>query len=269
LSRVHVARTLAAGSEVVLDESASTHIARVLRLKAGAAVVLFDGGGADYAGRIVAITRDGVRIEVGARSDGLAESPLAVTLAQGVSRGERMDWTLQKATELGVRRIVPVLTARSVVRLDERQAAAKLRHWRAVVTAACEQSGRSVLPELAPPVTLATWLAQPSGDGLRLRLDPAAPASLAQIDATSGSLEDAKPSPVAESNRSPVAVELKRSPAAVELLVGPEGGLDDEEIRIADASGFQPVRLGPRVLRTETAGVVALALLQARWGDLR
>jgi 16S rRNA (uracil1498-N3)-methyltransferase len=163
-----------------------------------------------------------------------------------------MDWTLQKATELGVRRIVPVLTARSVVRLDERQAAAKLRHWRAIVTAACEQSGRSVLPELALPVALASWLAKPRGAGLRLRLDPAAHSSLATFDTTPGSCAD-----------------LKQSPAAVELLVGPEGGLDDEEIRIADAAGFQPVRLGPRVLRTETAGVAALAVLQARWGDLR
>lgn len=260
LSRVFVARPLAAGTEVPLDEGASTHVARVLRLKAGAALVLFDGSGADYAGRIIAIGRAGVRIEVGERSDGLGESPLAVTLVQGVSRGERMDWTLQKVTELGVRRIVPVLAARSVVRLDERQSAAKLRHWRAIVTAACEQSGRSVLPELAAPVDFATWLTGPRGDGLRLRLDPAAPVSLAAIDATPGSHAGLK--------LSPVAVDLKQSPVAVDLLVGPEGGLDDEEIRIADASGFVPVRLGPRVLRTETAGVVALAVLQARWGDL-
>jgi 16S rRNA (uracil1498-N3)-methyltransferase len=278
LSRVHLARTLAAGSEAVLDESASTHVARVLRLKAGAQLVLFDGSGADYAGRIVAITRDGVRIEVGARSDGLAESPLAVTLAQGVSRGERMDWTLQKATELGVRRIVPVIAARSVVRLDERQATAKHRHWRAIVTAACEQSGRSVLPELVSPLALATWLAQPRGNGPRLRLDPTAPGSLAEIDATpnsrtnlqngSAAVELKEASTVGQ-KQVPAVVELNQSPTAVELLVGPEGGLDVEEIRAAETAGFVPVRLGPRVLRTETAGVVALAVLQARWGDLR
>jgi len=242
LNRVFVGQPLVTGSEVLLPEAAAYHVARVLRLRAGAPLVLFDGSGGDFRAEIVAVDGDRVRVSVGERSAGLRESPLGITLVQAVSRGERMDWTLQKATELGVKRIQPVLSARSVVRLDDQQAAKKLRHWQAIVAGACEQCGRSVLPEVRAPLDLARFLAESTREGQRLVLSPNGPASLAGLASTA---------------------------ARVELLIGPEGGLDDAEIDAAARAGFAPVRLGPRVLRTETAGIVALTVLQALWGDLQ
>jgi 16S rRNA (uracil1498-N3)-methyltransferase len=242
LSRVYVDQPLATGAEVLLPEAAAYHVSRVLRLRVGAPLLLFDGSGADFRAEIVAVEDDRVRALVGGRSAGLRESPLAVALVQAVSRSERMDWTLQKATELGVRRIQPVLSARSVVRLDDKQSAKKLRHWQAIVAGACEQCGRSVLPEVRAPLELSRYLADSPREGQRLVLSPSGPASLAG---------------------------LASAAARVELLIGPEGGLDDAEIDAATHAGFAPVRLGPRVLRTETAGIVALAVLQAMWGDLQ
>jgi len=242
LSRVYCETELVAGTEVALPSSAANHVARVLRLRTGAPLIAFDGGGRDFHCEIVAVEGARVRVRVGEAAEGRRESPLAVTLVQAVSRGERMDLTLQKATELGVRTVVPVFSTRSVVRLDERQAVAKLRHWQAVVTSACEQSGRSVLPRVQGPLDLARYLAESPNDGLRLVPNPGAPESLAG---------------------------LADAPERVELLIGPEGGFEDSELDAASRAGFRPVRLGPRVLRTETAGIVALAVLQARWGDLR
>jgi 16S rRNA (uracil1498-N3)-methyltransferase len=242
LNRVHTPQVLAVGAEIALPEAAAYHVARVLRLKPGAPLVVFDGSGHDFRCEIDAVDGDRVAVRVGARTAGLADSPLGITLVQAVSRGERMDWTLQKAVELGVRVVAPVLSARSVVRLDERQAAKKLRHWQAIVAGACEQCGRSTVPEVRSPLELRRFLAESPRDGKRLVLSPAGPASLAGLEIGA---------------------------SRVELLIGPEGGLDDAEIDAAAAAGFTPVRLGPRVLRTETAGVVALAVLQALWGDLR
>ena len=166
-----------------------------------------------------------------------------MTLVQAVSRGERMDWTLQKATELGVRRIQPVLSARSVVRLDEQQGERRLRHWQAVVASACEQCGRSVLPACEAPLELPRYLAGPRARRPAAGVEPrAAPGRSA-------------------------ASRSRRT--SVELLIGPEGGLDEAELGAAVRAGFEPVRLGPRVLRTETAGIAALAVLQALAGDLR
>ena len=242
LNRVYCERPLASGTDVALPESAAYHVARVLRLRPGAPLVAFDGTGYDFRCEITAVEGDTVRVAVGERTPGLRDSPLGITLVQAVSRSERMDWTLQKATELGVRVIVPVLSARSVVRLDERQAERKLRHWRAIVAGACEQSGRSTLPEVRSPVELGRFLAESPREGQRLVLSPAGPASLAGLATTA---------------------------SRVELLIGPEGGLDDHELDAATRAGFSPVRLGPRVLRTETAGIVALTVLQALWGDLQ
>jgi 16S rRNA (uracil1498-N3)-methyltransferase len=242
LSRVYCEAALVAGTEVTLPAAAANYVARVLRLRAGAPLVAFDGSGSDFRCEIVAVEGARVRLRVGESVEGRRESPLAVTLVQAVSRGERMDLTLQKATELGVSAVVPVLSVRSVVRLDERQAAAKLRHWQAVVTSACEQCGRSVLPRVHAPLDLERYLAGSPRDGLRLVPSPGASESLAAIAET---------------------------PATAELLVGPEGGFAESELQGAEGAGFRPVRLGPRVLRTETAGIVALALMQARWGDLR
>lgn len=242
LSRVYCEGALEPGADVALPASAANHVARVLRLRAGAPVIAFDGSGRDYRCEVLAVEGSRVSVRVGEAAETRPESSLAVTLVQAVSRGERMDLTLQKATELGVHAIAPVFSARSVVRLDDRQAAAKLRHWQAVVVSACEQSGRSVLPRVHAPLDLDRYLAESPRDGLRLVPSPAAGDALAT---------------------------LNEAPARVELLIGPEGGFEDGELRDAERAGFRPVRLGPRVLRTETAGIVALAVLQSMWGDLR
>ena len=242
ITRVYVDSPLTPDADVRLPEAAAYHVSRVLRLREGATITAFDGSGADFRCEILAVKGDDVRVRVGPRSAGLAESPLRITLVQAVSRSERMDWTLQKATELGVRTIAPVLSARSVERLDERQAEKKMRHWQAIVAAACEQCGRSKVPHVAAPVTLRDHLANARKEGLRLVLSPSAPGSLAGLTSL---------------------------PNKVELLIGPEGGLDDDELLAAQKASFMPVRLGPRVLRTETAAVVALTVLQALWGDLQ
>jgi 16S rRNA (uracil1498-N3)-methyltransferase len=242
LTRVFTADSLVSGTEVALPEAAAYHVARVLRLRPGAPLVAFDGSGHDYRCEITAVEGERVRARVLERVAGLPESPLGITLVQSVSRSERMDWTLQKATELGVRAIVPVLSARSVVRLDDRQAERKLRHWQAIVAGACEQCGRSTLPAVQPPQELTRYLAESPRAGQRLVLSPDGPASLAG---------------------------LASAATRIELLIGPEGGLEDTELVSAQRAGFAPVRLGPRVLRTETAGIVALTVLQALWGDLR
>jgi 16S rRNA (uracil1498-N3)-methyltransferase len=242
LIRVHVDSPLRPDMDLQLPEAAAYHVARVLRLREGAALTAFDGSGSEFRCEVLAVKGDAVHVRVGPKSPGQPESPLRITLVQAVSRSERMDWTLQKATELGVRVIVPVLSARSVVRLDERQAEKKMRHWQAIVAGACEQCGRSVVPEVRMPQELARYLAQAAREGQRLVLSPTGPASLAGLTSVG---------------------------SRVELLIGPEGGLEDSELERAAASGFTPVRLGPRVLRTETAGIVALTVLQALWGDLQ
>ncbi len=241
LTRVFVDSPLVPDADLNLPDAAANHVGRVLRLREGAVIVAFDGSGHDYRCEILSVKGDDVRVRVGARASGLPESPLRITLVQAVSRGERMDWTLQKATELGVGTIVPVLSSRSVVRLDERQAGKKLRHWQAIVAGACEQCGRSRVPEIRPPQELSRFLASSNREGQRLVLSPTGPASLAGLTSVG---------------------------SRVELLIGPEGGLDDGELERAAASGYVPVQLGPRVLRTETAGIVALTVLQALWGDL-
>lgn len=242
LNRVYCDQPLASAAAAELPPSAAYHVARVLRLRPGAPLTVFDGSGDDFRCEIVSIEGERVRVRIGERVAGLGESPLAITLVQAVSRSERMDWTLQKATELGVRAIAPVLSARSVVRLDEQQAAKKLRHWQAIVAGACEQCGRSTLPEVRPPLELRRFLAESPRSGQRLVLNPDGPTSLAGLASLA---------------------------ARVELLIGPEGGLDDTELEAAVHAGYAPVRLGPRVLRTETAGIVALAVLQGLWGDLQ
>lgn len=242
LTRIHVTGPVHADSELPLPASGAYHLARVLRARIGTAVIVFDGAGNEHHAQIIRIDGDHVTVRVGERLLNTTESHLHITLVQGVSRSERMDWTLQKATELGVSAIAPVLTSRSVVRLDDRQANKKLEHWQAVVVGACEQSGRRVVPTVRTPQRLRDYLATPSTQSLRLVLSP-----MASIALTG----------------------LEQPPDSIELLIGPEGGLDDDELHLAEKSGFMPVRLGPRVLRTETASVVALSVLQALWGDLQ
>lgn len=242
IPRIHVPMELQTGHELTLPEAATNHLVRVLRLREGAALTVFDGRGHEHYASIARLHGSTVVVQVGDALAPRGESPLPITLVQGISRGERMDWTLQKATELGVSRIVPVLTARSVVRLDDRQAAKKQEHWQQVVISACEQSGRTLVPEVAMPLSLRDYLAKLTATASRLLLNPEGADSLAGLSTLAG---------------------------PVELLIGPEGGLDDDEIRIAQQAGFMSVRLGPRILRTETASVVALSVLQAMWGDLR
>jgi len=240
LSRVHVEVPVGGRVQVDLHGAAANHVARVLRLRAGDPLILFDDAGGEYTATVVSLARHMVRVNVGEYLTTDRESPLHVTLAQGISRGERMDVVVQKATELGVKRIVPVLTERAVVRLNEAQAANRLRHWRAISVAACEQCGRNRLPEITPPMSLQAFLVSALPDGLRLLLQP------------DGGLR---------------ARDLPTSTAAT-LLIGPEGGLSDAERTAALAAQFRGLSLGPRILRTETAALAALAVIQQRLGDL-
>lgn len=240
LTRIFVVGPLQSGKVHSIAGSAANHILRVLRLGTGAAVTLFDGTGGEFAAHIESVRRDSVLVEVGAHQAIERESPLDLTLAQGVSRGERMDWVIQKATELGVRRIVPLISARSVVRLDPHQAERKLQHWRGIGIAACEQCGRNRLPELLAPLDLPEFLRS-----------AAAPAELLVLSADGRE-----------------QIRTLRPCAPTTLLVGPEGGLAPEEQAAARARGFRPISLGPRILRTETAAIAALAALQSACGDL-
>ncbi|HKR75753.1 MAG TPA: 16S rRNA (uracil(1498)-N(3))-methyltransferase [Rhodanobacter sp.] len=239
--RIHVDQPLAAGTEIALPAQAGEHVARVLRLAAGDPLTLFNGDGADYAATILAVGKREVHVQVLDRQAVARESPLRLTLAQGVARGEKMDLIVQKATELGVARIVPLLTERSEVKLDAARAEKRLAHWRAVAASACEQCGRACLPEILPALPLPAWLASLADeDALRLALLPEAESS---------------------------ARELRPSEAGALLVVGPEGGLGERDIALLHEAGFHGLRLGPRILRTETAGLAALAALQALHGD--
>jgi 16S rRNA (uracil1498-N3)-methyltransferase len=240
-TRLYVPAELQPGSTCALPAAQAHHAARVLRLAAGDAVTLFNGDGAEYAGTIGRASRDRVTVEIASRAEVDREAPLAVTLAQAISGGERMDYTLQKAVELGVGAIQPLSSMRSVVKLDAARAGRRLAHWQTVVGAACEQSGRNRVPPVAPVATLRAWLARgTAGHGLALLLSPRAATRLR---------------------------DLARPAGGVVLLAGPEGGYAPEEEDMACRAGYAPVRLGPRVLRTETAAVAALAAMQALWGD--
>lgn len=240
LTRVFVEEPLASGAEFELGAAAAGHVVRVLRLTAGDALTLFNGTGGEYEGEITTIRRGVVCVLVGEHAPVELESPLVVTLVQGVSRGERMDWVVQKVTELGVNAILPVLTERSVVKLDARQSAAKHAHWRAIAISACEQCGRNRVPEIGRAIDLREWLASIAGDGTRITLEARASLPLSK-------LAPAQP---------------------VTLLIGPEGGLTYHEREAARSARFEPRSLGPRVLRTETAAVAALSVIQAVAGDL-
>jgi len=238
IHRVYSFDNLQPGGEVLLDAAASHYLARVLRVVAGQALVLFNGDGHDYAATVVKASKNGILADIAARLPAIPESPLHSTLVQSLVRGERMDYALQKATELGVTVIQPVESVRTEVRLKPEKIAARMGHWQKVLIAACEQCGRARLPELREPMDLIDWAGTPP-DGQRLVLAPGESRPLAQMEFS----------------------------AAVELLVGPEGGFEDQELELLQRSGVQAVSLGPRILRTETAGPVALAILQAMAGD--
>ncbi len=244
--RVHHPAPLADTDGVVLTAEASRHLVRVLRLRIGDAIRLFDGRGGEYAARISDIDDPrAVRVTIESHEIIERESRLDLTLAQVVARGERMDLIVQKAVELGVRRIVPLTSRRCNVRLDERRAARRLEHWRGIVVSACEQCGRNRLPEVLPLVPIEAWLSRPGDRADRLVLAPSARRGLGRW------------------------ADGRASDGPVTLLVGPEGGLTPDEIETCLANGFEAVGLGPRILRTETAGLAAIAALQALAGDLR
>jgi 16S rRNA (uracil1498-N3)-methyltransferase len=247
LTRCFVPTALQSETTLWLPAGAAAHVAKVLRLRAGAALTLFDGRGGQYEAQILALGRHGVQVRVGAHEPIERESPLAVTLLQCLVRTERMDWIVQKATELGVAAIVPVASEHSVVRLDESSAQRRLAHWQAVAVSACEQCGRNRVPTVRAAVAFEAACAQAKGNGAQLMLAPEAPRSLA--DAVH-----------------PLAAAAPVS--ALSLLIGPEGGFSEAERAIARDCGFIGCRLGPRILRAETAPLAALATLQALLGDL-
>ena len=241
LTRCYVALPLQAGARVVLPEVTANHLARVLRLREGDACVLFNGDGQDHDGRIASIGKREVVVELQASRAVDNESPLRVTLLQGVARGEKMDLILQKATELGVAAIMPVMAERTEVKLDAERAEKRVAHWRSVIASACEQSGRARLPALSAPTPLNEAARGIADDAIRLTLDPNGDVSLATVQVTTG---------------------------AVVVAIGPEGGWSPRDREILSAAGFTGLRLGPRILRTETAGLAAIAALQSRFGDL-
>jgi 16S rRNA (uracil1498-N3)-methyltransferase len=242
LSRIYFPQEIPAHGRCQLPPAQAHHVAHVLRLKQGDALTLFDGHGNEYAVVIARVARNGVTLDVTQARSVDRESPLAITLAQGISGAERMDYTVQKAVELGVSVIQPLQTSRGVVRLDRTRAEKRCMHWQAIAVAACEQCGRNRIPQILPVMALRDWLGRrPAGrDELQVLLSP----------------------------RAGVAFKaLPRPRGGVTLIAGAEAGLTAEEQRDAERGGFVAARLGPRVLRTETAALAALAAMQTLWGD--
>ena len=239
IHRVHVQRDLEPGLEIVLEDGPAHYLGRVLRVTEGQSVVLFNGDGHDYAADVRRIGRRELSLEVRSRLPGLAEPALHITVVQALSRGERMDQTLQKCTELGVAAFQPLVSERAELRLAGEKRVRRVEHWQGVVIAACEQCGRSRVPEVYPPLALCDWL-RGTPNGSRLVLDPAAETSLAQA----------------------------RFDDRLELAVGPEGGFSEGELAEMREHGVQAASLGPRILRTETAAPAAAAILQCLRGDL-
>ena len=240
LPRIHCEQRLGPGAQFSLAPEAAQHVGRALRLKAGDAITVFDGRGGEYEAAIQRIDRDRVDVKVGAFRDVDPEPRIRIGLVQGLPEADKMDWIIQKSVELGVSWVQPVVCDRSVVRLSEERAARREAHWRRVAVAACEQSGRNVIPEVRPTLTFQNWIAQPA-DVHRWVLTPGGESIASQ-----------------------------GAPSALEVLIGPEGGLSEREQELALAQGgAHPVSLGPRILRAETAPLAALAAIHALWGDFR
>jgi len=238
VSRLYTSAPLATGKLIELDDDNGHYVRTVLRLKKDAEIILFNGCGGEYLCTVAEVSRKAALIDVGQWSDRSVESPLQVTLGLGISRGDRMDLTVQKAVELGVNHITPLLTERCVVQFKGEKKPQRLLHWQKIVQHAAEQSGRTSLPALLEVEQLQNWLG--NQQGLKVFLDPYAETTLS---------------------------ELKPGTMKVTLLTGPEGGFSNQERDAAKASGFIPVRLGSRILRTETASLAALAAVQMLWGD--
>ncbi len=241
VTRCHVETPLALGQTLSLPEEAANHLVRVMRLREGDGCVLFNGDGHDYRATLVVVGKRDAQVRVDAALAVANESPLHITLLQGIARGEKMDLILQKATELGVNAIVPVNAERTEVKLDAARAEKRLAHWTSVVVSACGQSGRARVPSVAAPQSLLDAARQVPAEALKLTLDPLGEHRLST---------------------------LQPAPGGVVIAIGPEGGWSPRDRQALAEAGFQGLQLGPRILRTETAGLAAIAAVQARLGDL-
>ncbi|MBT4523012.1 MAG: 16S rRNA (uracil(1498)-N(3))-methyltransferase [Halieaceae bacterium] len=239
IPRIFTERSLQATTRIELDTAPSQHISRVLRMRVGEPLTLFNGRGGEYPASIVALGKKSVTVETTAYHHREVESSLSVHLGIGISRGERMDWIIQKTTELGVNSLAPLFTARTEVKLKNDRAAKKMKHWHQIAISASEQCGRNQIPTIHPPQQLADWLEATTADR-KLVLH----------------------------HRTTPVMQTPTRPTSVALLTGPEGGLSEAEISAAEQAGYQSLTLGPRVLRSETAPLAALAILQAQWGDM-
>ena len=238
--RIYQAATLTPHTEISLDADASAHIGRVLRMSEGQAVSLFNGDGNDYPATITSAGKKSVTVKIDACEANPSESPLNLHLGQVISRGDRMDFTIQKSVELGVNTITPLFSERCGVKLDGERLEKKIQQWQKIVISACEQSGRSSVPVVRPAMNLQEWSSEPT-EALKLNLHPRANGGISSLNIANG---------------------------RVRLLIGPEGGLSETEIAMTEQQGFTDVLLGPRVLRTETAALTAISVLQSRFGDL-
>ncbi len=242
ISRIYQATELKEHGVIELDEKASHHLGRVLRAVSGDELILFNGQGGEYAAVIALVSKKAVTVELKRFIDRDAESPVQIHLAQGIARGEKMDFIVQKAVELGASHIIPLVTERCNVRLSGDREGKRIEHWQSVIISACEQSGRNRIPHLSMPLSLAEWLEQVEVDQGYV-LSPHVAGELV----TTASVP----------------------PLSIAALIGPEGGLSDQEVIAANQQGFANLNLGPRVLRTETATIAALSLLQMQYGDLK
>lgn len=231
---------LALGAQVKLPENAAIHATRALRLSVGDQAILFNGDGQNYISELTHVTKSEVIAKILKAKPVENESPIKILLAQAISSGDRMDFTLQKAVEMGVTEIQPIASQRSVVKLSGERAEKRREHWQNVVNSACEQSGRAFVPQVANPMSLSDWLGTNPDAQTKITLSPTAEISLKDLNTPSGTIC---------------------------LLVGAEGGLTDNEIDLASTQGFKPIKLGKRILRTETAPLAAIATMQALWGD--
>lgn len=238
VSRLYTPEPLNVGRKIELDDENAHYVRTVLRLKSDHEIVLFNGRGGEYSATVVEVSRKSVVLQINVWIERSVESPLDVILGLGISRGDRMDLSVQKAVELGVKKITPILTDRCVVQFKEDRKSQRLQHWEKIVQHAAEQSGRTLLPPLTDVTLLAEWVDAQAG--LKLFLDPYADTTLNKLTPETG---------------------------IVTLLTGPEGGFAEHERDIARAAGFIPVKLGQRILRTETASLAALAAVQMLWGD--
>lgn len=241
-TRLHIEGNYDTGSELELESEKALYLTRVLRRRSGDTLLVFDGKGSEYRATLLSVGKGNATLRIDEAIVTKTETGLRVHLVQGVSRGERMDFVVQKATELGVKRITPVLTEFGVVKFDDRRAEKRRAHWQKVAASACEQCGRVRLPLVDAPIALKKWFGNPPDSvDTQLILRPGGAQALTDIEAP---------------------------PTKICILVGPEGGFSDSEHADAEVAGFRSVSLGPRILRTETAALTALAILQSRWGDL-